>query len=238
MARPAACVLVSVTHDNRNARRGDPIDLGTGLFVLSKTDLVEPDFLPLNLTRTYRPNDPVSRPFGIGATFPYAMFLRSTQQYQQADLVLSDGGRVHYVRTSPGTQFNDAVFTATSTPTIFYNSTIAWNGSSRKPTAARPAACEGGGRLRLTGGLARHAILARGSRWAHFSSAPRAQISSANTSTTAGEIRAGGGTVEHVPEPTRSGAMNERHVNVCLGEGPCPFSPRQPNPISPAGRIR
>ena len=31
--------------------------------------------LPIQLTRTYRPRDTVSRPFGIGATHPYAMFL-------------------------------------------------------------------------------------------------------------------------------------------------------------------
>src|SRR5678816_3292064 len=56
-------------------RGGDPVDLGTGLFVYSKTDLIIPDTLPLVLTRTYRPRDTVSRPFGIGATHPYELFL-------------------------------------------------------------------------------------------------------------------------------------------------------------------
>ncbi len=56
--------------------------------------------------------------------------------------------------------------------------------------------------------------------------------------TTAGEIYAGGGTVEIVPELTRSGVLNERHVNVCLGPGPCPFGPLQPNPVPRSGRIQ
>ena len=56
--------------------------------------------------------------------------------------------------------------------------------------------------------------------------------------TTAGEIRSGGGTVEHAPELTRGGNFNEKHVNICLGSGPCPFGPPEPNPVPPGGRIR
>ena len=108
---------------------GDPVDVGTGLFVLKKTDLYLPDVIPLVLTRTYRPNDSQVRPFGIGATHPYAMFLWSANQYQEVDLILPDGGRVHYVRTSSGTGYTDAVFEHTATPTAFYKSVIRWNGS-------------------------------------------------------------------------------------------------------------
>jgi RHS repeat-associated protein len=107
----------------------DPVDLGTGLFVVKKTDLTVKDVLPLVLSRVYRPGDANSRAFGIGATHPYAMFLWSAQQYQQADLILPDGGRIHYVRTSTGTGFTDAVFQHTMTPTVFYGSQIAWNGN-------------------------------------------------------------------------------------------------------------
>ena len=49
---------------------GDPVDLGTGLFVLRKTDLHLPGALPLALTRTYRPNDSQVRPFGRGSSRP------------------------------------------------------------------------------------------------------------------------------------------------------------------------
>ncbi len=45
---------------------GDPIDLGTGLFVYSKTDLALPGPLPLEVTRTYQQSDTIhSRAFGV-----------------------------------------------------------------------------------------------------------------------------------------------------------------------------
>ena len=108
-------------------RAGDPVDLPTGLFVHEKLDLFLPDAVPLALRRTYRPNDSAVRPFGIGTTHDYAMFLWSAAQYQEADLILPDGGRIHYVRTSPGTGFVDAEFEHTSTPTEFYKSRITYN---------------------------------------------------------------------------------------------------------------
>jgi uncharacterized protein RhaS with RHS repeats len=83
---------------------------------------------PVRLTRTYRQKDTNARPFGIGTTHPYALFLWSAQQYQQADLILPDSGRVHYVRISPGTGITDAVFESTTAPTQFYKSRMVWNG--------------------------------------------------------------------------------------------------------------
>ncbi len=38
---------------------------------------------------------------------------------------------------------------------------------------------------------------------------------------TAGRIRAAGGSVVRVPERTRSGVVNPNHVNICLGRGEC-----------------
>ena len=112
----------------------DPVNLRTGLFMLDQTDVVLPDVLPIAITRSYRTRDLDSRPFGIGTTHPYAMFLWSAQQYQQADLILPDGAKIHYVRTSPGTSWVDAVFehketeTTSATPTAFYTSVMTWNG--------------------------------------------------------------------------------------------------------------
>jgi RHS repeat-associated protein len=107
-------------------RDTDPVDLGTGLFVMDRTDLTIQDLLPIVLTRTYQPADPNMRPFGIGMTHPYEMFLWSAQLYTQADLMLPDGSRIHYVRISPGTGFTDAVFENQDGPTRFYKSQIAW----------------------------------------------------------------------------------------------------------------
>jgi RHS repeat-associated protein len=110
-------------------RDGDPVDLGTGLFVLEKTDVYLQDTMPIALTRTYRPGDNQSRAFGIGATHPYDMFLWSVNNYHEADLILPDGGRIHFVRISPGTGFTNAVYEHTSTPSVFYKSQLFWNGN-------------------------------------------------------------------------------------------------------------
>ena len=108
---------------------GDPVDLGTGLFVFDKTDLVINDTLPINLTRTYRQSDSFSRPFGIGTTHPYEIWLAgSTFPYTYTDLILPDGGRIHYDRISPGTLWLDAVYEATSAPGMFQKSRINFNG--------------------------------------------------------------------------------------------------------------
>jgi RHS repeat-associated protein len=107
----------------------DPVDLGTGLFVYEKTDLSLPGPLPLELTRVYRQGDNVSRPFGIGMNYSFNVFLTSAHQYSEADLNLGDGGQIHYVRTSPGTGWSDAVFEAQTTPSPYYKSKMTWNGN-------------------------------------------------------------------------------------------------------------
>ncbi|HVH28119.1 MAG TPA: DUF6531 domain-containing protein [Vicinamibacterales bacterium] len=108
---------------------GDPVDLGTGLFILNKTDLELPDTLPLTLQRWYRPNDTRSRAFGIGASHLYDMFLvGDTFPYTYVDLILPDGARVHYTRTSVGTNYWDAVYEHTSSPSAWFKSQVRWNG--------------------------------------------------------------------------------------------------------------
>jgi len=112
----------------QNCKGGDPVDLGTGLFVLEKTDLFLPDIIPIKLTRTYRQNDTLSRPFGIGTTHPYEIFLVGDKvAYTYAELILADGGRIRYNRISAGTSNTDAVMEHTSTQTMFYKSVLSWN---------------------------------------------------------------------------------------------------------------
>ena len=113
-----------------DAEDGDPVDLASGLFVLEKTDLFVPDTMPLSLTRFYRPADNTSRAFGIGSSHPYEMFLWSTNNYQETDLILPDGSRIHYVRISPGTGWGDAVYEHTQTNGPFYKSRISWNNAA------------------------------------------------------------------------------------------------------------
>jgi RHS repeat-associated protein len=107
---------------------GDPVSLSTGQFTHTERDLWLPDVMPLDIKRSYRSLDLNVRSFGIGMSHPYNMFLWSAQQYQQADLILPSGSRVHYVRTSPGTGWSDAVF-GTQAPGQWTGSTIAWNGN-------------------------------------------------------------------------------------------------------------
>jgi len=118
---------------------GDPVNLQTGLFVYTKTDLAISDIIPLILSRTYRQGDYVSRSFGIGANMPYNIFmvgddLNSPEGYTWQDLITADGGRVHFTRTSPCTGTNgncaygNAIYTATSTPGEFYGATLVWTG--------------------------------------------------------------------------------------------------------------
>ncbi len=58
-----------------SCKDGDPVDLGTGLFTRQDTDLYLPDVIPIELTRSYRQADSMSRAFGIGTTHPWEMFL-------------------------------------------------------------------------------------------------------------------------------------------------------------------
>jgi RHS repeat-associated protein len=113
---------------NASSADGDPVDLGTGLFVLNSTDFYIPDTIPLSLRRTYRQNDTISRAFGIGTTHLYDIFLvGDTDPWTYIDLVLPDGGQVYYKRISPGPSYNNAVYQNTTSPTIFYGSTITFN---------------------------------------------------------------------------------------------------------------
>ncbi len=104
--------------------------MSTGLFIYSKTDLVVNDILPISLIRTYRQlDDGGPRAFGIGFTQPYDIFLwNPSAGFSEMNLVLPDGLRIHYVRTSPGTDYATAVLQAAETPGEFFKSTIKWNG--------------------------------------------------------------------------------------------------------------
>jgi len=97
----------------------DPVHLGTGIFVYKKTDLTLPDTIPISLTRMYRQNAGTSHAFGVGATHPYDMYLWFGF-WSYVDLILPDGGRIHYQETSPGS----FVYQHTATPTKFYKSML------------------------------------------------------------------------------------------------------------------
>lgn len=94
--------------DDPNA--GDPVNLQTGLFTFSRSDLGLPDVLPVALTRTYRQNDYAIRSFGMGQSDAFNSFVApdGTGRYQ---VQMPDGTAVPFAPTS-----NTTVYTAVPTP--------------------------------------------------------------------------------------------------------------------------
>jgi len=114
--------------DGGDGGGGDPVDLYSGLFTYSKTDLTLPDTMPISIERSYRPSDSNSYAFGIGTNSPFDMRLFSENNYKEADLILPDGGKIHYVRISEGTSYTDALYRSTNSGK-FFGSTITWDQS-------------------------------------------------------------------------------------------------------------
>lgn len=110
---------------------GDGVDLSTGIFVHRATDLFVDSAPPLALTRTYRSGDTSVRPFGIGTSHPYQIFVSLAPPYQEARLVLEDGTALRFARTTPGTDLASAVFRHTDTPTAYFGATLAGPSSLR-----------------------------------------------------------------------------------------------------------
>ncbi|WP_455753186.1 RHS repeat-associated core domain-containing protein [Streptomyces chartreusis] len=104
---------------------GDPVSLQTGLLTDTRTDLGVSDPLrPAEVTRTYWQGDTRSRAFGIGRDLSYNMYLHSRRLYTEVDLYIPGGQKVHFVRTSPGTSYGDAVFEPEGTPTALNGAKI------------------------------------------------------------------------------------------------------------------
>ncbi|MFY9620674.1 MAG: kelch repeat-containing protein [Pyrinomonadaceae bacterium] len=99
---------------------GDPVDLSTGLFVYRKTDLILPDVIPVELSRTYRQNDSNARSFGKGFTHPYDMFIYGdTANY--GEIILPDGARIHFDKIPNSSPW---VYECTRGPGPFYKATM------------------------------------------------------------------------------------------------------------------
>ena len=112
--------------------KGDPVNLATGLYVYSKTDLSIPDVMPINITRTYRADDPNSRAFGIGSDLPFNWFFYSTNPWGETDVILPDGQRIRYNCRAGAvcTHWTSAILEHTATQTEFYGSVLFWNSNN------------------------------------------------------------------------------------------------------------
>ena len=106
----------------------DPVDPATGAFIMRKTDMSLSDVMPLVLTRAYNSFDNQQRPFGVGMSHSYWLYqYNATNNFNDGDLILPDGGRVHYVRISDAAlPWYATVFECQTGPGPFYKSRISF----------------------------------------------------------------------------------------------------------------
>lgn len=129
MAGVLALVFANHATSQERAVDGDPVDLFTGLHTREHDDIVLGGSPEIRLTRSYRNRDAASRAFGIGTSHSYDLYLvGDAVAFTYVDLILKDGGRIRYVRTSPGSSHTGAEFLHTGTPSPFYMSRLRWNG--------------------------------------------------------------------------------------------------------------
>jgi YD repeat-containing protein len=105
------------------------IDLGTGLYVREDEDLIVRGTPPLILRRTYlsRYHEPLE--FGVATTHPGEIYLRGNgARFQWIELILADGARVRFDRTSSGSSFLNAMFDHRSSPDEWMNARVGWTG--------------------------------------------------------------------------------------------------------------
>jgi len=110
---------------------GDPINLSTGEFFETVTDLKLPDVIPIELSRTYISNNYFSGSFGVGSTDNFDMYLIGDMfPYTYQELIVPDGSRIRFDRISSGTSWTDAVYAATSSQCDYYGSRLTWDSTA------------------------------------------------------------------------------------------------------------
>jgi YD repeat-containing protein len=105
------------------------VDLRYGLFLDRRTEFDLPGGMPLRLTRVLRTQDSRSRAFGIGGSHNLNLVpVGDRWPFTWIDLVLADGGRVHFKRSNWGFGYWDAVYTQSDNEGgEFSGSTIRWD---------------------------------------------------------------------------------------------------------------
>ena len=136
--------------DSYRPRHKGHVDLGTGLYIREDEDLIVRGVPALVFQRTYRSRDRDVRELGIGTTHGGELYLiGDPASFQWAELILADGGRIRFERTSPGTSYLNAMFTHRSPSATWDGAQLGWVGSEwvlRKNdgTRMRFLACGGG----------------------------------------------------------------------------------------------
>ena len=108
---------------------GDPVSLFSGNMDRVENDLHVADVLSISVERSYNSDDLSRREFGVGSDLAFYnvnLYEANGLQYDQVDLTYPNGNKVHFNRTSSGTDYEDAVF-HTAVAGIWAGSQIAWN---------------------------------------------------------------------------------------------------------------
>src|SRR4029450_9347743 len=119
-----------VAHTPWRPRHKGGADLATGIYNREDDDLVINTPMPLVLRRTYNSGDGHARQFGMDTRRPGEWWLygAGNRRVPWAELILADGGRIHFVRISPGNTMADAVLRHQGTPGEFEGALLTWNG--------------------------------------------------------------------------------------------------------------
>jgi RHS repeat-associated protein len=107
-------------------KAGEPVDISTGFFSFTKTDMILPGILPLVVDRTYRTNMNNPGPFGIGTSWSFDTFLEPPPNGSPDLLVLvSPENRQDIFSKQP-----DGTFINTTTPAL-RGAVVTLNGGNR-----------------------------------------------------------------------------------------------------------
>jgi YD repeat-containing protein len=106
-------------------------DISAGVYTREDDDLVVNTPLPIVLRRTYNSGDGHPRQFGVDTTHPGEWWLYGDGDpgIPWADLVPADGGRIHFVRISPGATQEGAVLRYEGPAGEFNGALLSWSGS-------------------------------------------------------------------------------------------------------------
>jgi YD repeat-containing protein len=129
-ARDDSGILTGCSGDNKQLDMEImEVDLRYGLFLDRRTEFYIPDRIPLRFSRVLRTQDSRPRAFGIGGTHNLNIFpVGNTWPFTWMDLIMADGGRVHYKRSNWGFGYWDASYSESDFGSSeFSGSKISWN---------------------------------------------------------------------------------------------------------------
>lgn len=93
---------------------GEPVDVATGFFYVTKTDMVLPGIIPIAITRTYRANLTNAGPFGLGTSWEWDIFLQPPPNGSPSALLLFTPGN----RQDLFAQQSNGTFVNTTSPAL------------------------------------------------------------------------------------------------------------------------